>query len=44
MAKYITKHMPVDDYPFIQYADEADKAPETESDEDENADNDGEGD
>lgn len=45
MPQYITKHMPVDDYPYIQYADEVDKEPETADDsEDDNADDDNEGD
>lgn len=33
MPDYITKHMPVDDYPYIAYVDEADKEPQTEDEE-----------
>ena len=31
--RYTTKHMPVDDYPYIQYVDEVDKEPEAENSE-----------
>lgn len=32
MAKYLTKHMPVDDYPFIVYASAPDNVPDITTD------------